>query len=297
VHPRPQVAAFTAVPATLAREGDAVQIDWKVVAAPDRPPRIALTAIAEPDGTRRALGSGAVTDQVVDHPANPETVYELTMTDAAGNEVTAKQRVVIAPPQLTTFSALPASVVQGSPVTLAWSGTGYTSLTLRAGADQDDRSQPEQPLDPSIAQIAEHPNTTTWYTLTAINAAGSIAKRLEVQVTPAAIAPPRLDYFVASPTSVLQGDVTTLSFSAQNVDSVLLRDAQGRTVLQEDADGAPGIMRSIDIVPDRTTAYALTLTNAGGQLNQAVTVQVVLPTPTPEPSPTPQPTEPPPPNP
>jgi hypothetical protein len=46
-------------------------------------------------------------------------------------------------------------------------------------------------------------------------------------------------------------------------------------------------MQSIDLVPDRTEAFALTLTNAGGQVAQAVTVQVNPPTPTPEPTPAP----------
>ncbi|MBV9133508.1 MAG: hypothetical protein JO318_12470 [Chloroflexi bacterium] len=289
VHPRPAIEAFTAAPTTLAREGDAVQIDWKIVAAPDRPITIALAAVPQSGGQARQLASGPVADQLVDHPTDPETVYQLTLTDELGNAVDAKQRVVIAPPQLATFTAAPASVVQGGPVTLTWSGTGYSSLTLRAAADQNDTSQPEQTLDPTTGQLAEQPQASTWYTLTATNVAGSVSKRVEVLVTPAAVATPKLDYFVASPTMVNEGGMTTLSFSAQNTDSVLLRDAQGRTILQQDTTGAPTVMQSIDIVPDRTTAYALTLSNAGGQLNQAVTVQVVPATPTPEP--TPQPTE------
>ncbi|MBV8720358.1 MAG: FHA domain-containing protein [Chloroflexi bacterium] len=289
VHPRPAIEAFTAAPTTLAREGDAVQIDWKIVAAPDRPITIALAAVPQSGGQARQLASGPVADQLVDHPTDPETVYQLTLTDELGNAVDAKQRVVIAPPQLATFTAAPASVVQGGPVTLTWSGTGYSSLTLRAAADQNDTSQPEQTLDPTTGQLSEQPQASTWYTLTATNVAGSVSKRVEVLVTPAAVATPKLDYFVASPTMVNEGGMTTLSFSAQNTDSVLLRDAQGRTILQQDTTGAPTVMQSIDIVPDRTTAYALTLSNAGGQLNQAVTVQVVPATPTPEP--TPQPTE------
>jgi FHA domain-containing protein len=294
VYPRPSITTFTATPASLAREGDAVQIDWKIVAAPDRPLTIALAAVPQSGGQPRDLASGPVADQLVDHPTDPETVYELTATDEQGNAVTAKQRVVIAAPQLMTFTASPASVVQGNPVTLAWSGSGYTSLTLRAGADQNDQSQPEQALDPNTGQLAEQPAVSTWYTLTATNVAGSVSKRVEVLVTPAAVATPKLDFFVASPAMVNEGGTTTLSFSAQNTDSVLLRDAQGRTILQQDTTGAPNVMQSIDIVPDRTTAYALTLTNAGGQLNQAVTVQVVPATPTPEPTPepTPQPPEP-----
>jgi hypothetical protein len=287
VHPRPSVETFTAAPATLAREGDAVELNWKIVAAPDRPLTIALQAVPQPDGTPRELASGPVADQLVDRPTDRETVYQLTITDEVGNVSTAKQRVVIAPPQLMTFTASPASVVQGSPVTLVWSGSGYTSLSLRAGADQNDQSQPEQALDPTTGQLAERPDASTWYTLTATNTAGSVSKRVEVLVTPAAVSPPKLDYLVASPTIVAEGGTTTISFSAQNADSVVLRDAQGRTIVQQDTGGAPNFMQSIDIVPDRTTAYALTLTNAGGQLNQAVTVEVVPATPTPEPTPPP----------
>jgi hypothetical protein len=123
--------------------------------------------------------------------------------------------------------------------------------------------------------------------LTARNAAGSVLKRLEVTITPATLAPPKLDSFVGTPASVAEGETTALSFTAQNADSVLPRDGQGRAVLQQDTGGAPSVMQSNDIVPDRTEAFALTLTNAGGQVTQAVTVQVIPATPTPEPTPAP----------
>ena len=218
----------------------------------------------------------------------------MTVTDELGNSETAKQRVTISPPQLTSFTASSASIGQGSPVTLAWMGSGYTSLTLRAGAAEDDESQPEQPIDTRVSQLTELPDANTWYTLTATNAAGSVSRSLQVLVTPSGVAPPKLDFLLASPVMISQGDTTTISFSAQNADSVLLRDAQGRTILQQDTSGSPSVMRSIDIVPDRSTAYALTLTNAGGQLTQAVSVQVIVPTPTPEPSVTPAPSDTPP---
>ena len=294
VHPRPSVGTFTAVPASIPREGEAVQLDWKIVSAPDRPITIRLSAVGA-NGVTRDLANGPIMDQLVDHPTDPETVYQLSVTDELGNTESAKQRVTIAPPQLTSFTASSASIGQGSPVTLAWMGNGYTSLTLRAGADENDQRQPEQPIDARVSQLTEQPDADTWYTLTASNAAGSVSKRLEVLVAPTGITPPKLDFFLASPTVINQGDTTTISFSAQNADTVLLRDAQGRTIVQQDTGGAPNVMRSIDIVPDRSTAYALTLTNAGGQLTQAVSVQVIVPTPTPEPSATPAPTDVPPP--
>lgn len=293
VHPRPSVAAFTAVPATLVREGDPVQLDWKIQTAPDRRVAVQLVAVAA-NGATRDLSNGSIMDQLVDHPTDAETVYQLTVTDELGNSETAKQRVTISPPQLTSFTASSASIGQGSPVTLAWMGSGYTSLTLRAGAAEDDESQPEQPIDTRVSQLTELPDANTWYTLTATNAAGSVSRSLQVLVTPSGVAPPKLDFLLASPVMISQGDTTTISFSAQNADSVLLRDAQGRTILQQDTSGSPSVMRSIDIVPDRSTAYALTLTNAGGQLTQAVSVQVIVPTPTPEPSVTPAPSDTPP---
>ncbi|MBV9174710.1 MAG: FHA domain-containing protein [Chloroflexi bacterium] len=296
VHARPHAEVFTATPTTLAREGDAVQLVWKIVAAPDRPLTIALTALSEGSGQTRDLASGPISDQLVDHPTDSGTSYELSVTDEFGDTEISKQHVAIAPPQLTTFAATPASIAQGSPVTLAWSGTGYTSLKIRAGADQDDQSQPEQPIDASVGQLTEEPDTTTWYTLTASNAGGTVSKRVEVLVKPAVVAPPKLDFFVASPVSVDEGGTATLSFSAQNTNSVLLRDSQGRTILQQDTGGAPSVLQNIDVVPDRTSTYALTVTNDGGQLTQAVTVQVIAATPTPAPTPSAGPTESPPPN-
>jgi hypothetical protein len=249
------------------------------------------------------------TTQLVDHPTDSDTVYRLTVvgdqppppaitaTDCSRQgglpttTETVLQRVVLAPPQLGAFTATSASVVKGSPVTLAWTGSGYTSLSLRMGADENDESQPEQPVDPRIVQLTEQPDATTWYTLTATNAAGSVSRQLQVTVSAAAVPLPKLDFFVATPPTVTEGGTMTLSFSAQNVDSVLLRDAKGRTILQQDTGGGSSVLQNVDVVPDQTEAFVLTLSNAGGQLTQAVSVQVTPQPPTPTPLPSTEPTD------
>ena len=149
--------------------------------------------------------------------------------------------------------------------------------------------------DPSVVELDVHPEEDTWYTLTARNLAGSSTKRLKLSIVPETTAPPKLDFFVATPTSVEQGETAALTFSAQKADTILLRDGSGRVIVQRDTSGSPSVLQTINIAPDQSGVYALTLTNAGGEITQAVTVIVrPAPPPPPEPTPTPGPQEAPP---
>ena len=294
VRAAPKITAFTLNPTSLQREGDPVEVSWKID-APDvddktHPLAIVLTAIVPRDGSvPRIVRVGELTGVVVDNPVEKETLYELFVSDrfsdGVGANIDKAQRLVsVAPAQLDMMTATLPTIPQGGQTTLRWTGQRFTSLTLRSGANENDDSQPAVPIDPSTAELTVQPDADTWYTLTASNLAGSSSKRLKVSVTPAAVTPPKLDYFMATPTSVDEGGMATLSFSAQNADSVMIRDATGRTIFQRDTNGEPSVMQTINLAPDQTRVYAITLTNGGGQLTQAVTIEVKPAPPPPQPT-------------
>jgi hypothetical protein len=295
VHVRaaPKITEFTVSPTVIQHEGDPVEVTWKTNAAPGHHTVGLLTAIVPRDGAvPRIVSYNELNGVIVDHPMDKETAYTLWISDrynnGHGENIDSGEKLVsLAAPQLDTLTASATSVTPGGQVTLRWTGQRFTSLSLRAGADENDQSQPEQSIDPSIVEIGVQPEVDTWYSLTATNAAGTSTKRLKISVQPAAVAPPKLDYFVATPASVDEGGTATLNFSAQNVDSVVLRDATGRVIFQRDIPETPSLMQSVNIAPDQTRAYALTLTNASGQITQAVTVEIKPAAPTPAPTPNP----------
>jgi len=294
VHVReaPRIAEFTTNPPIIQREGDPVEISWKVNAEPGHKLATILTAIVpREDAVPRVLQVGELKGVIIDHPSENETVYELFVSDAwnngEGENTDGMERLVsLAPAQLDTLTVTPPEVVQCGLTTLRWTGQRFTSLKVRAGADENDASQPWQDIDPTIVELELHPEQDTWYTLVASNLAGSSTRRLKVDVLPEVVPPPKLDFFLATPASIEEGGTAALTFSAQNAESILLRDASGRVIVQRNVVDQPSVMQTMNIAPDQTSVYALTIVNAGGQVTQAVTVTVRPP---PEPTPTPGP--------
>jgi pSer/pThr/pTyr-binding forkhead associated (FHA) protein len=294
VRPAPRIVEFTTTPSIIQQEGDPVEISWKISGDPGHRVTTLLTAIVpRENAVPRVLEIGELKGVYVDHPVENETLYELWVSDrhnsGDGANIDAMQKLVsVAPAQLDNLTVSPAEVTPGGLATLRWTGQRFTSLSLRAGAAENDESQPAQAVDPNVVELDVHPAEDTWYSLTASNLAGSSTKRLKLSVLPETTAPPKLDFFVATPTSVEQGETAALTFSAQNADSVLLRDGGGRVIVQRDTSGSPSVLQTINIAPDQSGVYALTIANAGGEITQAVTV-MVRPAPPPPPAP-PEPT-------
>jgi hypothetical protein len=133
------------------------------------------------------------------------TAYLLTVTNAAGDAVTATATVTVqSPPTISAFTATPATITQGGSATLAWTVSGATSLSLDNGIG-------------SVVGASSRlvtPVGTTSYTLTATNAYGTSIRSTSVTVVP----PPSISSFTATPTIVASGGTTQLSatFSGGN---------------------------------------------------------------------------------
>ncbi|HEY3399959.1 MAG TPA: RHS repeat-associated core domain-containing protein [Geothrix sp.] len=157
---------------------------------------------------------------------------------------------VMAPPSIAGFTASPSSVTLGQSSTLTWSASGTTHLSISGVGTVTGSS------------LSITPATTTTYTLTASNAVGSVTASTTVTVLP-----PTIVRFTASPSSIILGQSTTLSWNATGASSLNIAGVGA-------VDGD-----SLLVTPSATTVYTLTATNVSGTVTAAITVTVNNPPP------------------
>ena len=81
----------------------------------------------------------------------------------------------VAAPTISTFSASPASIINGSTTTLSWATTGATGIAITPGTFASTSA---------TGSVVLSPTATTTYTLTATNTTGSVTATVVVTVTP-----------------------------------------------------------------------------------------------------------------
>ena len=85
----------------------------------------------------------------------------------------AKPRGIGTVPEIIAFSATPAEVQPGEPVTLSWQARGANSLTLsRSVKGRSEAAEPERTHLPDSGSIVVHPQQDTTYRLTCETADG-----------------------------------------------------------------------------------------------------------------------------
>jgi hypothetical protein len=105
---------------------------------------------------------------------------------------------------------------------------------------------------------------TTMYTLTAAGAGGATTSAvITIQVTPASI--PQVVVFSASPTTINAGQTSTLCWQVLGTTSVNISNGVGTGL---PATGCQTVS------PQTSTTYTLTASNASGQIQASVTVNV-----------------------
>ncbi|HIE17970.1 MAG TPA: hypothetical protein EYP71_07230 [Dehalococcoidia bacterium] len=173
------------------------------------------------------------------------------------------------PPVINSFSADPPAIAAGESSTLSWTVSGATSVSIDQGIGSVALS----------GSRAVTPATTTIYTLTATNPAGSVTATAQVAVSgapppsePPAPEPspptptglPVVSYFTANPPIIATGGSTTLSWSVSNATSVTI----------EPGVGTVGPAGTASVSPATSTTYTLTASNAAGWYSVTVTVIV-----------------------
>jgi hypothetical protein len=161
-------------------------------------------------------------------------------------------------PVINSFAAEPESVTAGGSSILSWDVSG---------ADIVDIDQEIGTVN-STGTYMVSPTTTTTYTLTASNKAGSVTAT--VQVT----APPVINSFTADPTSITSGEGSTLSWDVSGTTEITIDPGIGNVA---------ALTGTRTVSPTVTTNYTLTASNEAGHRTDTVQVTVSAPSPPPLP--------------
>lgn len=166
----------------------------------------------------------------------------------------------IATPVISSFAASPGSISSGESSTLSWHVSDATTVSIDHGVGDVVLT----------GATAVSPSTTTTYTLTATNEAGSVTATTQVTVLaagpPPPAGPPVINFFTADPASIEPGQSSTLSWSVSNVESAMISYDGSATPV----DPSGSMIATLYI----TTTYTLTATNAAGSVSETVEVVV-----------------------
>jgi len=184
------------------------------------------------------------------------TQYTLIAQGHAG-QVTTRQltlRVTSSPPSISSFLAEPASINKGSSTLLRWSVAGAATVRIEPGLGES-QVQGERPVSPE---------QTTLYTLTAEGPGGRTSKQLTINV---AVPPSPSINFDAEPSSLIQGQSTTLRWKVSGASRISI----------EPDIGTATTSGSRSVKPSHTTIYTLVAEGPGGSMTRELTVPVSAP--------------------
>ena len=159
------------------------------------------------------------------------------------------------PAPTAALSASPSTIDQGQSSTLTWSSNDATSCTASgawSGAKATSGSQ------------AVSPGTTSSYTISCDGAGGSVNNSATVTVN-AAPAPVPTASLAASPSTIDQGQSSTLTWSSNDATSCTASGAWS---------GAKATSGSQAVSPGTTSSYTISCSGAGGSANNSATVTV-----------------------
>ena len=238
-------ATFTATPSSI-QSGQSSTLVWNTT-----------------DATSVTLNGNAVSlDGTQTLSPAATTSYTLVATSAAGSTTkTATVTVSAAPPTVpmptASLAANPTTITAGQSSTLTWNTTNAASVTMNGSAVAASGTQSYSPAG------------TTTYTLVATNSTGSVTRTATVTVN--AVQPPPVPMptasLTASPSSILSGSSSTLSWNTTDAATVTLN---GSTV---------PVTGMQSVSPAATMTYTLIARNATGSVTKTATVTVTAPAP------------------
>lgn len=159
-------------------------------------------------------------------------------------------------PVIDSFTASPASIVEGNPCTLAWKVSGAQKLTIDNGVGVvTGSSKIVQPLQ------------TTTYTLTAEGKGGVSHASATVTVAQPSSNKPTIQSFTATPPSTVPGGAVTLAWAVKDATSLEIDNGIGVVTGKTQASATV----------DRTTTFTLTAKSAAGSVTASVKVDVPAP--------------------
>jgi hypothetical protein len=155
------------------------------------------------------------------------------------------------------LSAQPTSVTAGTTVTLSWTASNATAVTIDNGIG----------TVALTGSMNVAPSATTTYTATASSASASAKSSATITVTSVTAGTPTIQ-LMATPASIASGGSSTLTWTSTNATSVTINNGIGTVALNSSAS-AP-----ITVKPSTTTTYTATASNGGTPAVGSATVTV-----------------------
>lgn len=172
--------------------------------------------------------------------------------------------VVTQSPVISSFDADPPKISTGESAVLSWTVSGATKVSI----------EPDVGSVALMGRRTVSPASTTIYTLTAVNEAGTVTATVQVIVAevPVSAPPPSspptglptINFFAANPSSITAGSSSMLSWSVSDATSVTI----------DGGVGSVGLSGSTAVSPASTITYTLTASNAAGSMT--ATTQVIV---------------------
>jgi RHS repeat-associated protein len=239
--PPAPTAIFAAEP-TQVQEGSNSTLQWTTTGA---------TAVSVTPGFGAVSTSGT---QLVS--PSTTTTYTLTATGPGGTITKDATVTVTYPPPLVTLSASPGTIFGGSSTTLSWSTVNASACSV----------EPSIGAVPMSGSSSVSPANSTTYSIICSGSGGTATASTMVTVN---YLPPTAN-LSATPTSILEGMSSTLSWSSSHA----------QTCSIDSGIGSVPCSGSVSVVPSATSTYTLTATGQGGTITSQTTVNVTYPVPT-----------------
>ena len=232
------MVSISASPSTIT-EGASSTLSW-------------TSANANEDSVSIDQGIGLVSENDSgSQPVSPTvtTTYTITATNDNGTSTDSVTIIVNNLPSIDSFTVDSGTITEETSATLSWSVTNADTVTISQGIGAVSTSE----------SLVVSPSVTTTYTLTAINTYGSRSSNVTIVVNEL----PTVS-MSAMPSSIAEGESTTLSWYTTNTDSASI----------DQEIGAVSINGSTPVSPVVTKTYTITATNAYGSRTDSVTVLV-----------------------
>ena len=259
--PAPVIDSFVADP-TMVRPNQPVRLSWRAQNGMSG----TLTGAQAP----MTLEAGQLNEGSLTVNPAQTTTYRLTIQNLAG-EASREVVVMVAAelPVISSFTASPAAVNEGEPVTLAWQLQGATSVSI-----QDAQQQQIDVTGKTVEadSVTVTPTRSTTYTLTARNDAGQITRQAMVTVRRDLA----IDSFTASPDMIRPGQASTLAWQiAGELTNIELRDDLNNVIDTSGVANKSG--GSVQVRPSEARTYTLTATGPNNATASATASVGILP--------------------
>ena len=200
------------------------------------------------------------------------TSYRFTAS-GAGNPGTCNVAITVwRPPNVSRFSAGPATLRKQQSTNLTWATSHASAASINQGIgtvplDSSEGGRSVTPAQPSTAETSRE----TSYGLTASNPGYTGANAATATVSVTVWSRPSVDSFTASPSTINEGQDSSLKWTTTHATNVSIDQGVG-SVSVDDESG------NTKVSPDQDTTYTLTASNAGYGGARAVsdTVRVTL---------------------